>query len=237
MMEDKSKKWWLIGCGGCLGVLVIISAALAVLAGMGVNALKEGSNGAVANIFGKSFQPVGYMPIGIPLGAISKRSEVQNMVMLIDSSNHKVIFALDMPVSPSESMVFKSHDAKGLNTYFKQIGNTLISYSARGSSSGGSKFKDLTINASHFAKLPNGKEVPVSSAIVEMEQRGNKVYSPAAVALIPEAGSRKIALFALGGNGAVPSGTGLDFKPGQRAMEKELLDIILASELDDRLRY
>jgi hypothetical protein len=229
-----SKKWWFIGCGGCLGVLAIIAVATVVLGGMGVNALKEASNSAVSDIFGKTYQPTGYLPIGIPFGKISQQSAIKNMVMLVDQSNGEVIMAFDMPLGAFEAKALKSGNPKEIDTYIKQLGSTIIGYSARSSSS--NKLHDIRFNPSHLVKLPNGKKVPLSSAVTEMEKRGELMYAPGAVALLPEAQGRLITLFGVGGKGHTASTAEADFKPGQQSLERKLIEIINASELDDRLQ-
>src|SRR5687767_14657693 len=99
-----TKKKWLIGCGGCLGVLLVLAIVISILAGLGFNKLKDVSSQSVQNVFGSSFKPAPYMAFGLPLA----QKNLKNMVMMIDQGSGVTIFAVDTEVAEREARILKS---------------------------------------------------------------------------------------------------------------------------------
>jgi hypothetical protein len=222
-----TRKKWLIGCGGCLGVVLIVAIALAVLAGMGVNALKDVSNESVSAIFGKDFKPEPNTAMGLPLG----QKELKNMVFMFDQKRGLTVFAIDTEVSPTDARLLKSGDSKQIETFLKHMSEEATSHN---NSSSSARLRDIHFNATGTVTLPNGKHFPVSKATMEAEKRGETTYSPTVAALIPEANNRLITIIALEPNSA-SSEPDTDFSHAQANLQTEVVRLVSNSALDDRL--
>jgi hypothetical protein len=222
-----TQKKWLIGCGGCLGVLLLIAVVLAVLAGMGVDALKNVSNQSVTEIFGKEFKPEPYKAMGLPLG----QKNLKNMVLLIEPKSGRTLFAVDTALSPSDAQQLESTDPKHIEAFLKHMSEEITSHSSRTSSS---RLRNIRFDATTTITLPNGKHLPLTKATVEAERHGAVAYSPAVATLIPEANHRLITLISLDPNSG-SSQANTDFSDTQADLQKELVHIISNSALDDRL--
>jgi hypothetical protein len=238
MMEAKNhKKWWIIGCGGCLLVTLLMAIAIVLLAGAGVNSLKGASEGAVQDVFGAHFKPpAGYVSIGLPIGKLGTRSEVRNIVLLVNGKEDLSVIAIDKTAGRFETDALGSHNPAKVDDYMKRSVDTLIAESGRSSSS--SKLNDMQFSGgTQFVPLANGKKIPCRTGVAEMSHRGRIVYGPAVVALVPEASNRVVSLLMLGGNHAADGDAQNDFSSGQKDIEARLIQIIQDSDLDDRVNY
>ena len=84
-----TKKKWIIGCGGCLVVVVIIGIILAVLIGKGVTDFMKNSDETSKAVFGETL-PEGYMTFGLPIP--SKDGKV-HMAMLVSKDGDTMVMA------------------------------------------------------------------------------------------------------------------------------------------------
>lgn len=225
-----TQKKWLIGCGGCLGVLVILAIVLTALAWFVGNAVKDVSNKSVQQIFGPNYKAEGYTAIGLPLG----QANVKNMVLLINPQQGKTLVALDMAVSPSDMQVIKSGQQAQVKKYLETT-STQISQSSS-ARSGSTKVEDIRIDAIESVALqPGGKQLPLANATVKAEQRKQISYSPAVAALIPEANNRMVVLIATDPQTSTTDNQA-DFSSQQKTLRDEVLQIIKDSDLDERLQ-
>jgi hypothetical protein len=221
-----TQKKWLIGCGGCLGVVVLVAAVVAALAGLGFNALKDVSNQSVQSMFGKSFNPDPYMAMGLPL----EQKNLRNMVMLLNQQRGITIIGMDTELSETEADVLKSGDPKDIEAYLKRMGAQATASSGGGSS----QMRDVRFEGLTTVQLKNGKSFPLSRATVEAERRGTVSYSPAVAALLPQPDNRLVVLIALDPINAA-SKPDADLSHPQAALQTEVVRIVNDSELDDRL--
>ncbi len=224
-----TKKKWIIGCGGCLGVVIIGAIALAVLGGLGFNALKEASGSSVKEIFGASYKPetAGYQAIGLPL----KQGKLKNMVLLLNAEQGWFVVALDMEAKAADMQVLKSGKPELIRTYLEKT-SAEVSDSAQG---GSSKIQDLRFNPAQLVPVGKGKTMPVAAAVAELEGKKGKAYGPAVAALVPEAGQHLVVLVA---TSPAQSSTdpNADFSAEQKNLQDLVLKIVKDSELDDRLQ-
>jgi hypothetical protein len=237
-MDDASKKKWIIGCGGCLVVVILVAILIAVgtvyLGGMGMNALKEASDGAVKDIFGSTYQPsADYTSIGIPFSKMSAKTDVKNMVLLIHKKTGMTVLAYDRKMGNMEAEAIHSGDPKQIDQYVKRSGDLLISYSARGGSS--SRLNDIRFDGTHMTKAANGKSLSISDTVLEVTQHGELLYTSGVITLIPEDKGQLITLLTIGGKNLTFKDGDENFKPGQKELEEFTLDLVNESELDDRL--
>lgn len=243
-----TKKKWMIGCGGCLGVIIIGAIALAVLGSMGVNALKEASGSSVKEIFGASYKPEaeGYMAFGLPL----KQGKFRSMAMMINGNRKLSVVAIDIdnlsdkPLLKSGQQELKktidTSDANERRNFLlvfegalKQVSREIINSSRSGSS----KIDDIQFQSTQFLSLDKSKLLPVGNAVVETSQRGKIFYSPSVVAMAPEmdkTGNHVVCLVVTNLN-SVSEDPNTDFSEAQKSLREEVLSIVKNSELDDRL--
>ncbi len=103
-------KKWLIGCGGCLGVVLVIVVAVAGLGYWGVDTLVKGSAGATSAIFGET-APEGYMAM---FGMKDDTGEGTTMVMMVGPDSGNVLIGLETPADKTEMEAFQSGDPEKL---------------------------------------------------------------------------------------------------------------------------
>lgn len=222
-----TRKKWLIGCGGCLGLFVILTLIIVVAASMGWDALQKASGGSVKAIFGESYDTTGYTTMGLPLN----QKQVKNMAMLLSNDQGSMIVAIDTQASQAEVDILESGNPEQLQAYFKGLGGQFLKSSA---SQGRSKLRDIQFAEPHYAQLENGKRYPIVYATVEGENKDKMIYMPCVVVLVPETGNRVISLISLAPKAA--SETPLpSFKEDQAQLDAELSRLIKDSELDERL--
>lgn len=222
-----TRKKWLIGCGGCLGVLVVLTVIIVVAASMGWDALQKASGGSVKAIFGESYDTTGYTAMGLPLN----QAQVKNMALLLSNDRSSMIFAIDTQASQAEVDILESGNQEQLQAYFKGLAGQFLKSSASQSSS---KLRDIQFAEPHYATLEAGKRYPIVYATVEGESKGKVIYMPCVVALLPETGNRVVSLISMAPKAA--SETPLpSFKDDQTQLDAELSRLIKDSELDDRL--
>lgn len=223
-----TRKKWLIGCGGCLGVLVILTVIIIVALSMGWDALTKASGGSVKAVFGEKYDTSGYTAMGLPLN----QAQVKNMALLISDDRSSMIFAIDTLGNPTEVKVLQSGNPAQLQAYFKALGAQFLKSAAAQNNS--SRLRDIQFADPHYVTLAANKRYPVVYATIEAESKGKVVYMPCVVALVPEAGERVVALIAMATNAAsetlLPS-----FKDDQAQLGAELERLIQDSVLDERL--
>jgi hypothetical protein len=222
-----TQKKWLIGCGGCLGVILFIVVGCAVLAGLGWNAIKGASSNSVSDIFGKDFKTDPYMAFGIPLG----QSTLKNMVFLYDQKRTTTVFAVDTTLPATEMQALENGDAKQIKRFLRRMSEEAA---RRNTSNSSSSIRNVQFNATKTITLPDGKRFPLSSATVESARQEVTNYTPAVAALIPEADNRLIALIIMDPS-SCSKDPDTDFSPYQANLQTEITRLITSSALDTRL--
>ncbi len=96
-------KKWLIGCGGCLGVVLIIAVVLGGLAYWGADSFMKGSSGAAEALFGET--PSGYTPM---FGMSDDTGEGVSMVMMMSLDSGNLLIGLESPADDEDLEAFKS---------------------------------------------------------------------------------------------------------------------------------
>ncbi len=226
-------KKWLIGCGGCLTLLVVLAIVVVVLISNGWNALQKGSNESVKKLFGDSYNAEGYLAFGLPLNKPVNGS----MVMMLSSDQSTMIFALDTEGLGQRLSLLEKTDDKALQEFFSALGKDFLKNSQASQSSTG-KFEGLEFQKPHFVTLSAQKNVqkryPVVYAVMETKKNEQTTYIPVTAALIPVSHQRAVLLLALS---PLQSSTvaGTNFESVQKTLEAKLNVVVKDSELDDRL--
>lgn len=222
MAEQDKKKWIFIGCGGCLVLVIVVLVILGVAGTTLFGKLQEGSKQTEQAIFGEEYTvPARYTAMGMSVG---EGDQAQNILTLMDLQNEIILFAMKMPASDAEVRVLTSNDPATLKTYMEKVGEEM----ARSSSQNSSQAKDLAIDEVHVMQLANGKMVPVAYI---RSQEGSK-QAPGAMLVVPQSEGKQAMIFGISGDESL---SGTAFEEKQHEIEDELLSIIEASQIDDRI--
>lgn len=220
-------KKWLIGCGGCLGILIVLAVVAGIAISTGWNSLQKGSNESVKKLFGESYNSDGYLAFGMPLNKPVNGS----MVMMMASDQSTMIFALD--TADRQLSLLQKADDKALQTFFDTVGKDFVNTAQTRQGATG-KFQGLTFQKPHFVTLSGRKRYPVVYAVMKTEKQGQATYIPVTAALIPVSSQRAVLLLALS---PTQSSTVAEtnFESVQKELEEKLNLLVQDSELDDRL--
>lgn len=224
-----TKKKWIVGCGGCLGVVLLIVAGLVILAGMGINSVMQVSGNAVAAIFGPSYKPENYMAMGLPVNS----HNVQNMALLIGKEKGDMIYAVQTELPAEQLAILRSGKLQQMQGLLKQMANQAIEDQGSQNSASG-KLRSFRLDQVYNLGLAPNKIYTVCNATVAMEKRGQVGYMPTSIALIPEANNKLVILGTFDPNNH-SSNPDTNFDGPQQELQKQTLKIIKDSELDDRI--
>jgi hypothetical protein len=224
-----TKKKWVVGCGGCLGILVIFATLIAILAGMGINSLATISNQSVAAIFGPTYKPEGYMAMGLPTGS----KNVKHLAMLIRTQPALLVFAAQTKLPQDQADLIRSGKIHQLQALLKQMTAEAAQSSSSGSSS---KFRSLRFDQMYNLNLAPNKIYTVCNITIEMDRRGTVAYIPTSAALLPEADNEMVVLAAFNPNDA-STDPEAKFDNLQKNLQEQVLKVIHDSELDDRISF
>jgi hypothetical protein len=224
-----TRKKWLIGCGGCLGLIIVITVVLVIALSMGWNALQKASGDSVKNIFGPTYQASGYVAMGLPLN----QPKMKNLAMLIPTDQSSVVFAFDTEASAAEMNVLRQGTQEQLQAYFKKLNEQFLKNDAAKANS--SRLQDLQFSNAHYVSISGNKRYLVVHTFVQTASDKNQVtFMPGSVALLLQAENRMVALIAM-----APKAAAEEILPGfkdrQTELDAELGRLIQDSELDDRL--
>lgn len=223
-----TRKKWLIGCGGCLGAMVVLTLIMGIALFMGWNALQKASGDSIKDIFGPSYDTTGYKAFGLPIN----QKNFKRVALLLSNDGSTIIFAIDTVGTPAEIKVLQNGTKEQLDAYFKTMGSQFLKGASAQDRT--SKLRDIQFAESHYAKLDGGKHYPVVYMTVEGANKGKVGFIPGVFTLIPEASNEIVALVALAPKATAPEPLP-SFKEDQALLEAELGRMIKDSELDDRL--
>lgn len=225
---SNNKKWWIIGCGGCLVALVLLVIGIVALGGLGFNYVKQASEKTTQELLGKNYvPPANYTVIGLPWG----QKELKSVILMVDAQRGTTIMLIDTVVPPEVGKLLKEGNPQQISKFIQDV-------STKATSSPGSKgaqvdVSDLRLESIHTVKLTNGKTLPLCTAKTYDKNKGT--YSPVVVALLPEAEQRLIIAMGLDPRNA-SSDPKARFQVAYQTLETELLKIVNDSDLDERLQ-
>lgn len=224
-----TRKKWFIGCGGCLGLIIVITVVLVMALSMGWNALQKASGDSVKNIFGPTYDSSGYMAVGLPFN----QPDIKNLALLIATDQSSLVFAFDTVGDPAQLEVLQNGTQEQLQAYFKKLTEQFLKNDAAKANS--SRLQDLQFSNAHYVSVNGNKRYLVVRTAVQTTSGDNQAtFMPGSVALLPQAENRMVALIALAPKAAVEEILP-DFKECQTELDAELGRLIEDSELDDRL--
>lgn len=233
MSEVKSQDWnsnkkWLIGCGGCLLVIILLVAGLFALGGLGLNFMKETSEKTTQDMLGKDYvPPAQYTVIGMPWG----QKELKSVILLVDAQRGTTLMLIDTQIPPDANKLLKEGRPEEISAFIEEISSKATS--GPGKQNATVKVNELHLESIRTVKLKNGKTLPLCTAKTFDKNRGT--YSPMVIALLPKARQRMIIAMGLD-----PRDTSIDpkarFKVAYETLEAELLQVINDSDLDERLQ-
>lgn len=223
-----TKKKWVVGCGGCLGVVLIFAVICAVLASLGFNSLISMSNQAVAAIFGPSYKPKEYTAMGMPTAI----QNFKNIAMLINYKAGDMVIAAQTELPADQAELVRSGKLQQLQAMLKQM----INETEGQSRSDKGKVKSVRFNQTYNLKLTPNQTYTVCNATIEMEGKGGAIaYLPISTAFLPEDNNGLVVLVAMNPYHKNSADPNANFDAIQKEMQEQVLQIIKDSELDDRL--
>ncbi len=224
MAENDTKKWIFIGCGGCLGILVLVGILLAIGGAQLFGKLQEGSNKSAQAVFGESYKvPSQYTPLGMTVG---EGAQAQSFITLLDMKNQRAVIAMKMPVDEAASQALTSNDPNTIKQAMDKMAVEMQESSSKSQS--GSRMEEMQVDDVHVMQIANGKMVPV--AYLRGKEDGKE--TPGAMVAVVQNDHTQVVLMGM----AQAAGTDAEaFKKAQQDIEDELLNVMQASEIDDRI--
>jgi hypothetical protein len=234
------KKWWLIGCGGCLGVVVLIVIAVVILGAVGFNAFKENNKKLTGDLFGSEKALSDYTVLAFPFPMPSADSfEMQNIAVLTPRQKNRFpIFAWKGQVAEVDISDVRSHQTARIKAYAQRMSEAFLKLVKSGrTSSRANRVEGIQFQSTNLVPLKNGKRVSFARLnITIVTRKGERVQAPASLALLPQTGSSMIILlaYAQGVDPATQPATFALLKNQYAPMEQQLSALIDNSTLDDR---
>jgi hypothetical protein len=220
-----SKKGWIIGCSGCLGVVLIVAIVAGVFIYNGVNQLGAEMSKSASAVFGEKV-PSGYMPIGFTVptkDASTPNAKPQTFAMLMNMATGRVAMAFDTTVKPEEAELLKSANPE-------QVQTLLETYMSQSQSSGNEVRGIEKIEPSTITM--KGKPYPAYRLIGK--SRGGK-YTPMIGTILLYPADRIVFLIMVDGSEQTMAAD-TDFTSAFKKMEPELADIIQQTALAKNLQ-
>lgn len=208
-------KKWLIGCGGCMGLLLILALVLGGLGWWGYNAYMGSSKEALAEIFGDT-PPAGYQPlIGLKLPDSDNPGESMPMTLLINPTGKTMVFAMKTRFTPEQMALLQSDDAAQLGTLIQQAMESTKNADASG---------DLTVH--QVVELDTAKG-PVRALQASIASKRGRV--PLIGAFIPQATGQHVKILALMSPGSQSANPDASFEEEFGWMTTQLTQVISES--------
>ncbi len=176
-----SNKKWLIGCGGCLGVILILAIIALGITMWAVNAYNENNTKVSQSLFGGK-PPETFTP----LFGMSVKNNTNVMLMVHKGSGHMLV-ALDMPMKGPEIQAMQKGDPAAIAKMAQDAMD-------KGSKSSRSiRHREAKVVGYSEQILLGGKKLPI--IYMQMEQDADVI--PCAVALIPKKGAQGLVLLSM----------------------------------------
>jgi hypothetical protein len=225
--KNNTKRNWLIGCGGCLVVIIVGLIIAAVVGASCVGQFQKGSDEAIQAIFGGT-PPGGYTNFGFSIP--DKSGKKNNVVMMINPTDpKKIVFAIDTYIPDADTQKILSGDSKQIEDFLKDFAaSDLESATAKGAK--GMDMKNLRLEGMQQVKLANGKIFPVVNVKIAKENE----FTPAAAGMLVLPDNRLVLLMGLDSS-TTASTAEMDFKPAYESLSTSVINIVNDSALDDQL--
>lgn len=220
------QKKWLISCGGCLILLVIVTLALFLSGNIELNASQGIGSKSTETIFGSSYEPKDYAVFGVPLMDLKN---VKDVVTLINSKKNLIILAVALKEPTANLSTIKSKNSSMIKAYL----NSILSQTTRQGHLQ-TKFSELKVKTIESMKLTNGKTILFANAINHNKENKKSASTPAVLALIPEKNNELVILIVTNGKSPLSKTKG-HLSHDYQSLQKMTKQIITDSELDDRL--
>lgn len=234
------KKWWLIGCGGCLGVVVLLVIAVVILGAVGFNTFKENNKKLTGDLFGSEQALSGYTVLAFPFPMPTGDSfEMQNIAVLTPRQKGRFpLFAWKGQVAEVDISDVRSHQPARVKAYAQRMSDAFLKLVKSGrTNTRANRVEDIQFQSTSSLPLKNGKRVSIARlTITVVTRQGERVQAPASLALLPQTGSSMIIVlaYAKGADPATQPATLALLKNQHASMEQQLGSLIDSSTLDDR---
>lgn len=173
MAAWSTKKKWLVGCGGCLSVLLVVLIGFLI----GLNWMGSVSGDSVKMIFGEK-APEHYNSFGLQYDQTltDGKKEKQAFVILVSDSSSVMIMALTSALESKVLHQLQTEDAKSLKGNIDELLGDAVS-----KSSNQVKMDKLDLEGVNQMNLPNGKAIRVFQ-LRATDRKGRQI--PAAMSMV-----------------------------------------------------
>jgi hypothetical protein len=216
-----NKKAWLIGCGGCLSVIIIIAIVAGIFIYSSVSELKNASDKTAQGVFGEKL-PEGYFTIGIPVESKKQENNLK-MVMMMNTQRQTMVFAVDTFNKNPEQL-------NAINTANPEELKVLMEGFLEQSNSSNKPNGIRQIDPIQLG-LTGGKTYPAFDIVLE-DKKGN--FSPIVATFLMYPSNRMVVLMGMDPNAASES-PDTDFSGNFETLQGELQSLIDSTALKDNL--
>ena len=219
-------KKWLIGCGGCFGVVVLLVIAVVIFLVMQVGSSTDKASETVLG----SKPPAGFMSFGF--AAPDKKGAQNGFLIMFNSTNQHFVFALNTPLTRKDRETFRaiSQASPDAQKNMEALVKKAMGHAA--SSGQGFSPDQMTLEGTKNDKLNNGKQFSAGYLKVYSEQKG--VYLPVVFGIVPEASNQGVILIALDQENS-SSDKAADLSKTYTLLANDLHQIVAGTALADRL--
>ncbi|MBY0450180.1 MAG: hypothetical protein K2X01_06090 [Cyanobacteria bacterium] len=180
--EPKSaNKMWLIGCGGCLGVILILAIIALGITMWGVNAYNENNTKVSQSLFGGK-PPETFTP----LFGMTVKNNTNVMLMVHKGSGHMLV-AFETPMKGPEIQALKNGNPAAI----AKMAQDAMEQGSKSSRS--IRHREAKVVGYSEQVLLGGKKLP----IIYMQMEQDEDLIPCAIALIPKKGTQGLVLMSL----------------------------------------
>lgn len=213
-----TKQKWLIGCSGCLVVIVGFFVIAGILGKMGIDKLNEGSQQTAQAIFGSAL-PEGYLNIGLPI-----KSDKGDTHMLLSMTPKKhMLIAFEGKDNGNHVHQLDLNNREELEENIEHFWRESASQSNNISAD------ELRMDKTSVITLANGKQFPMATMTAKND---SGKYFPVVATLLPTPDNHYVLLMTTNPQ-TTSTVAETDFSASQQLMQHELTDLIEVTELDD----
>ena len=229
-MSLSSTQKWLIGCGGCLGVFVLVLLICIVGGVMWCGSSTDKVSEALLG--GKP--PLGYMAFGFPFPQTKSADSPSGMLVMTNQTNRHVLMVIDMPLNAKQMSavaLIEHNDPQSQAAVKKMVTDFMAQAQASGHSQD-MQAEQLIFEGSASEPVTGGKQFPVVQ--LKMYNQRRELYTPVLLGIVPEAGGKGVFLLDMDQQGGSADKT-TDFTAAYKSMIDDVNQIVSGTGLAGRL--